>query len=331
MPPTGQPADQPPVATIPSDIADTGGRGSALAQGSLAMSPAFFGDMVGYSATRFLPTNKLGGVFVPILARSAGFKIAEYESPRPTDRIYYAFNFYSNVNQSLNPAGIDLFRNTVGFEKTFLDGDASFGMRFPFVNTSGLTGIEENRFSDMSIIVKYAMYNDRTTGDVFSGGLVITVPTGGGITVDYPGVTSGIVDGTNTVTFYDVLLQPFVGWVRNVGEKFYLHGFHSIVVPTDARDVTVMFNDLAVGCWAYRNYADTFVQGIVPTVEFHLNTPLTHRGSRTQPIGLADQFDITIGSYVMFPRSLLGIAVGLPVTGPKPFEVEAAANFTLRF
>ena len=48
---------------------------------------------------------------------------------------------------------------------------------------------------------KYALFNDRATGDVFSGGLVITVPTGGGITIDYPGLTSGIVDGTNTTTF----------------------------------------------------------------------------------------------------------------------------------
>src|SRR5262249_9463931 len=58
MPPTGQPGDQPPaITTIPQDMADVGGRGAALAQGSGAMPPAFFGDLVGISATRFLSTN----------------------------------------------------------------------------------------------------------------------------------------------------------------------------------------------------------------------------------------------------------------------------------
>ena len=52
----------------------------------------------------------------------------------------------------------------------------------------------------------------------------------------------------------DVILQPFAGWVRTIGEKFYLHGFHSIAIPTDGRDVTVLFNDIGIGCWAYWNY-----------------------------------------------------------------------------
>ena len=33
----------------------------------------------------------------------------------------------------------------------------------------------------------------------------------------------------------------------------------------------------------------------------------------------------------MFPRSTLGIAVGCADDRPKPYEVEAAINYTLRF
>src|SRR5262249_22247075 len=227
-------------------------------------------------------------------ARANGFKIAEYESPRPVDRIYYSFNFYNDVNRSLNSGlpGIDVFRHTIGFEKTFFGGDASFGMRLPFVRLTGFDGVEENRFSDMTIIFKYALLNNRETGDVFSGGLAITVPTGGGIAVDFPGVNSGVIDGTNPAVFYPVILQPYMGWVRNSTERLYLHGFHSLAVPTDARDVTVLFNDVGVGYWLYKNNADRFVNAIIPTFEFHLNTPLTHRGSRNVPIGFADELNL---------------------------------------
>src|SRR5207302_162718 len=183
---------------------------------------------------------------------------------------------------------------------TFFGGDASFGMRLPFVRISGPDGVAESRFSDMTLIFKYALYND-PAGDTFSGGLALTVPTGGGITVDYPNPTTGVVDGTNPATFYPVIFQPFAGWVRNVGEYFYLHGFHSLAVPTDGRDVTLLFNDVGIGAWLFRNRGtleNRFLQAVVPTVEFHLNTPLTHRGSHTQPIGFADQLNLTFGTYI---------------------------------
>ena len=48
----------------------------------------------------------------------------------PMDRVFFGYNFYSDNGASLNGgAGTDLQRQQVGFEKTFLDGDASFGMR----------------------------------------------------------------------------------------------------------------------------------------------------------------------------------------------------------
>jgi hypothetical protein len=267
------------------------------------------------------------------LARSGAFKIAEYESPQPADRVYYAFNFYNDVNHSLGVPGLDLFRHTIGFEKTFFGGDASFGMRLPFVRTSGLDGFDENRFSDMTLIFKYAMYKDCATGDVFSGGLALTVPTGGGITVDTPSTATTFAPAVTTDTFYPVIIQPFAGWVRSVGERFYLHGFHSIAVPTDGRDVTLLFNDVGIGAWLFRNpnAGDRFLQAVVPTVEFHLNTPLTHRGAHTQPIGFADQLNLTFGTYIMFPRSTLGVACGMPLVGPRPFDAEGAINFTFRF
>ncbi len=73
------------------------------------------------------------------------------------------------------------------------------------------------------------------------------------------------------------------------------------------------------------------MQGVVPTFEWHINTPLNHRGAFSTPIGFSDEVDMTGGCYFMLPRSVLGIAAGFPVTGPRPFGVEAIASFTFRF
>ena len=92
-----------------------------------------------------------------------------------------------------------------------------------------------------------------------------------------------------------------------------------------------MWNDAGIGYWMYRNLDDRLVQGLVPTVEFHVNTPLNHRGKSSLPLGVSDTVDLTAGGYVVFARATLGGAVGMPMTGPKPFGVEAVGQYTMRF
>ena len=81
-------------------------------------------------------------VRLPSVSRYNGIKITDNDGPRPTDRLYAGYNFYSNVNPGLNPGlgAVDVHRETMGFEKTFWDGDASFGMRLPFVQVTGPAG-----------------------------------------------------------------------------------------------------------------------------------------------------------------------------------------------
>src|SRR5262249_52290967 len=113
----------------------------------------------------------------------------------------------------------------------------------------------------------------------------------------------------------------------------YLQGFTSLAVPTDARDVTLLFNDIVVGYWLYRNNSpETWLSGVIPDLELHVNTPLNHRDiASSGPLGFPDTVDITAGSYFVFRRAVLGLAVGVPLTGPKPFDVEGIANLNIRF
>src|SRR5262249_4078442 len=113
-------------------------------------------------------------------------------------------------------------------------------------------------------------------------------------------------------------------------DRLFLHGFTSIGVPTDSRDVTLLFNDVGVGYWMYSG-GPGLIRAIVPTVEAHISTPMDHR-SVTDTIFATDVAVLTGGVHGgLGARSLLTFGVATPVTGPRPFSVEAIVQFNMRF
>src|SRR5260370_20266835 len=235
-------------------------------------------------------------------------KISENESPRPVDRVFFEYNYYNNVDKlDFGPSRADLHREMIGFEKTFFDGNASFGMRLPFVELTGSPGFEESHVDDLTMIFKFAFINNRETGNVLSGGLVLTAPTGETVKVN----------GESTI--HSTVFQPWGGFIYSFNRDAFVQGFSSIAVPTDARDVTIWFNSLGVGYHLYRG-ADpcATLKGVVPVAEFHLNTPLNHRGWDSQPLGFPDALDFTGGCYFVFKRATPGPAFGHPLTRPQP-------------
>src|SRR5262249_26862584 len=243
------------------------------------------------------PLAQARTVLVPVPTRGS-FKIADNESPMPRDRVFTYWNYYDRLGfpqtganapittttttRGLNNQGDTVFttttvttatpgaprvssnRETFGFEKTFLDGYASVELRAPLLQQGdGGAGFGADNFGDLTVIGKYAFILDRDTGNVFSGGLAITVPSGRSIPI-----TAG--------SFHDTLIQPFVGYLWNF-DQFFIQGFHSVAVPTDARDVTLLFNDLGVNYWLYRGSPDRPLSSVVSAIEAHLTTPLNHR------------------------------------------------------
>jgi hypothetical protein len=65
-------------------------------------------------------------------------RVAEDNAPRPADRVFFSYNYYANVaieggvSSGETSGGINNQRDPIGFEKSFLGGDVSFGMRVPF-------------------------------------------------------------------------------------------------------------------------------------------------------------------------------------------------------
>ena len=265
----------------------------------------------------------------PLVARipqywRGAYKVTENENPRPTTRAYLSYYFYDDVFGGMNTAitpRVRLHQQVFGYEQAFLDRRASVGVRLPYNQVTSAPGFfNDTALGDLSIVTKVALYDDRDTGNLFSAGLVVTVPT-----ADRP--------FDSTTTGYDAggtFLQPFVGFVVRTG-PWFLQGFSSLVVPTND-DVTLLSNDLQLGYELYRNPDAPLLTGVLPTFEVHVNTPLDHRGPRTEPVGFVDQVTLLGGAQFLFrERSAVGVGVGAPVTGPRPFSLQTTVQLNLWF
>jgi hypothetical protein len=171
---------------------------------------------------------------------------------------------------------------------------------------------------DLTLIGKYAVITNRDTGNLVCVGLAVTLPTADEEVI--------LADGTD---FRSTLFQPYVGWIFNRGD-FFAHAFHALVIPTEARDITVLNNDIGIGWWVARR-DEGLIRGIVPTVEGHLFTPLSNR-SANDIITAPDIFTLTAAVNLVLPGgSTIGAGIAAPFTGPRPNAVEALVSFNFRF
>ncbi|HJZ89822.1 MAG TPA: hypothetical protein VKE40_03045, partial [Gemmataceae bacterium] len=337
---TGAPPDCPPGTpvgpgglppAIPGAVPPPGGESLARAPESGGLPPStfnpnFFGDQIGTSlATRF-QTGPFAGrvVQVPLLPRYVGLKPVDNDSPRPQDRVFFSYNGYSGVNESVNPPTVPrirLNRETVGLERTIGD-DASVAVRLPFVQTSGSSEFDASEVGDMTLVGKYALFNDPGTGTVATLGLNLTLPTGG------RGDKLPLLDDGRRAP-RAIFFQPWAGAVWNTGEWF-AQGVTSVLLPADPVFPTAWFNSIGVGYWLYRNTSDPLVQAVVPVAEVHVNTPLTNRGDNAV-VFFRDEVNVTTGVYLQFPNLSLGASVCVPLVGPRPYDVEVMASLNYRY
>ena len=184
-------------------------------------------------------------------------KISENMSPRPQDRVFFTFNYFQGVNDQVNqrlqaPIGYtQVFREIFGFEKTFLDGQGSIGLRFPLDTVTAASSVPKSfgdfggtstAVGDISVFAKYILLENRENGNLLSAGLAVSAPTGPG---KFAGLNSfGSI--THTTSF-----QPFLGYIINSG-RLYFHGFFAVDVPANSQDVTLIYNDVGIGYFLRR-------------------------------------------------------------------------------
>ena len=277
----------PTAASALAAEAALAGLAGEVGAGALAdMPPAMIGDQSPYSFVRAFQVPPIPTPFPPprpgvgpgtrtaksiagVVPAIRGFKIADNQTPRPTDRVFSSFNYFDNVNRSLNERlgapiqNMIVYRQVYGFEKTFFDQWASIGIRQPIdtlnIQSSrqfpGLGGTS-SAFGNLNVFTKFIVWQDKT-GSLISAGLAIDIPSGPNSFAGFPTIL-----GKNVTD-----IQPYLGYIFTNGGDWFVQGFSSIAVPTDAALPTMIFVDAAMGYYVYRNNTPgSFLTAVVPTI-----------------------------------------------------------------
>jgi hypothetical protein len=241
-----------------------------------------------YLATMSVPLPSSGGV--------VGFTtISENNSPMPRDRVFFDYDYFSNA--SLTPGGIDVNHFTAGFEKTFLNGRASFEMLLPFASTLDSSSFADGAASratvlgDLYLTFKGLFYASKEFD--ISSGFGLALPTA-------PNTNVQMANGADLVRIKDesVVVTPFVAALFTPNDRFFAQTW--LEIGFDASGSPVYGNpnmtglvgvgrlyqqallqvDTQVGYWLVRETGNaSFLSGLAPFVELHYNTPLDNADS----------------------------------------------------
>ncbi len=290
------------------------------------------------------------------------FKIAENDSPFPRDRVFFGFNHYQNALQDVAFNQRNFDRYTFGFEKTFFNKQCSVELRIPFgsglnsVQTIGpdasLTGTE---FGNLPLVFKGILHQWDTL--LISAGVGISLPTARDAQLFYQGQEQLLIRNQA------VHVSPILGawWTPN--DRWFVQGFAQVNFDTNGNDVymnngegmdytgtfqdqSLLFVDLAIGRWLYRNPSARGLTAVVPTVELHYTSTLQNadvvRGfgpndtftTVSSTYNRADVLDLTAGLHFLFgERSALTVAAVAPLrTGDnRMFDAECLVQFNRWF
>jgi len=305
-----------------------------------AFNPTMIGDMSPFYSRTALAAGhspppvrgpRAGALFYPSVRN---FKMSENQSPIPMDRVFWDYNFYTNLNSTVNTAEktpinrMNGYVYTWGFEKTFDQGNGSFGMRLPLdtltAQSNSVATPTSTALGNLNIFLKYVLKGNVETGRLYTVGMMITPPTG---TSRFAGAP--YVVGLNTTYF-----QPFIAYLWRY-ERFYLQGFSGFDFPSSNSDVTLMYNDVGFGYFLYQNPDPSrLITAIAPTFEIHVDSPLNHRNpfNSFDPAASPYVCNFTYGlNVLMYGRAQVTTALVTPVTNPKPFDCEFALQLNFYF
>ena len=269
------------------------------------------------------PTASQVLVRLPQYYRGA-FKITENESPRPRTRAYVSYYFYDQLFAALNPAGVPrmaLHQEVFGYEQAFLDNQFSVGVRLPYSQLVSPGFFNQTALGDITVVAKGVISENPATSDLLSAGLAVTIPTG-----DVP-----FQRGLSSSRFHSTLLQPYLGYILN-GSDAYFQGFSAAIIPTDDSEATVITNDFALGYYAYRRPGGV-VSLISPAVELHVNTPLSNVGLTGEPTTYFHNVTVLGTTHIGLwdNTATVGFSCGAPITGPRPFSLQAGVQMNWFF
>ncbi len=324
------------------------GFGGGLGAGSEAfamigdMSPATFGEHVsarsapspvGPPGPPRPPTGRAASAPYPSIRNA---KISENMSPRPQDRIFFNFNYYNGLNNTINLRDLSpitrmkAYTYTFGLEKTFCDGMGSLGIRVPLDTltadsfNNAVSTPTSTSLGNLQVFAKYILAQNRQTGSLISALFSITPQTG-------PGQFAG---APYLFPLNSTYFQPALGYIYNYN-RWYFQGFSGFSFAVNPNDTSIIYNDFGIGYFVIRNTdSRAFLTALAPTFEVHVNNPLNHRDvfNKFDIAGSPDTVNLTYGvNFGFVNRAVLTAAFVSPVASPKPFDAEALLMLNIYF
>lgn len=335
------PAAKPPIRQPePEPTFDTSGMfDSQDVMMRLASVPNMFGDSFGMGG-RVLPwaaswqdlfgshssnsSDSSSSSYTGADVASAGavrrVKIAENNKALPMDRVYCSYNHFQNALQGSSfeapPRDISLDQYTMGLEKTFRDGLWSCDLRMPFSGAYRYNapdvGAGTGHFGNLAVTLKRRLYTTDTC--LMAAGLGVSIPTGSDGT--------GHVNRVPYVLHNDtVALLPWVGFLSDRFDPLFVQGFLQVDVPLNGDRVrlgdeilgkyneqTLMYLDLEMGYWLFRNRNGGLLTAMAAMLEFHYTTTLQNTdlvagsvgGGSLSVVNVANRVDVvnmTVGLH----------------------------------
>ncbi len=333
----------------------------------LARAPNMFGD------TLTPPVSFAGGDptgqgarfgFSTPLGGGGSYNVSENNTSIPTDRVYFLYNAFYNAQDITKLQGpptfgpvttsLDLHRYLIGFEKTFLDGNASIDVRMPFFSgfsfeDSGIVSSSGN-VGNLTMYLKALLYADDSFA--LASGLGLGLPTGSDI-------ETRSQFGFLTIKNQGVHLMPFVAMTAAPNDHWFLQSFAQIRFAASGNDVVgdqgdygvyteqnLMQYDLGVGRWLYRDDRRDFFSGFALVSELHYTSTIQDTdsvavpfsgvpsGLISNPANRLDLLNLTSGLHIQLgPKSNLrvGAVVPLQAVPDRVFDTELQVYFNRFF
>ncbi|NQV28250.1 MAG: hypothetical protein HQ518_28185 [Rhodopirellula sp.] len=267
----------------------------------LSGTPDVFGDSFIPVSASFdvggLTGNTVGGTVNTDLPLGGGMRRFKNEHARalPTDRVFFLYNHFHNAldlqsNGQTTTRSVDQF--TLGFEKTFGDGQWSFELRMPFSGEANLAGggvaVQSNGVGNLVGTLKRLLYSDSTFAAAF--GLAVIAPTGSDASVSFPGSNTRL-DFKNDATH----LLPYLALQSAPDDNWFFHAFAQVDVAANQNEVrlvnnmsvesasladqTLLYLDGSAGYWWYRATDGEGLTGLASVIELHYTTTLNNADS----------------------------------------------------
>lgn len=356
------PAGGPNAASLFASNLGAGGGGGFGSSLSGASTPEMMGDFFGPGGVPsvFDRDSYTYSAVIPSAAYALGrMKMAENNSPIPRDRVFFNYSLFTGVPLAQNPITVNRF--SPGFEKTFLDGLASFEVRTPFgtsldndVMANGLTSDTEFQFGNLFLALKGVLLQHNNW--LLTGGTSVLVPTAQDTRVIDPISNAEFLRIENESTH----IMPFLGgaylpsdlWFAQWMVQCDIDANGNPVTTTNGtqrthigtlQDFTLLYTDISLGYWLYKsgyNGRQT-ITGIAPVAEVHYNRALNDADMVADANNVVsntltdfDNVNIQVGLiFNIHNNSRLGLGYATPLgnTHDRVFDNEFRVTFNRYF